>query len=299
MGSRPPTGGNGPSSIRPRSAGSRESQRRKSRPRTASSNKSQTEGTTTPTPVGRGGFALRDVSTVLDTEGAAAEKSVNILLKKTMQFSFERDGSAATYHLQGDHRFDEQDQVRKRRALFKDPKIQQQLDSVWRLSSYKDYDANPGTITKRQYMDVHIKVSKALRADWQASTAIDIAEHDWQCDIEKYLQRSPSPVPIDSTTSTPTPAISTKKKHRRQHSLSTGEEVMEKECFLWSMFEIADHWTGSVDADEYAQFLRRLFRRITAISNSVVWEYQMETAGELAAAAFASKGWSKQLLCDV
>ena len=49
---------------------------------------------------------------------------------------------------------------------------------------------------------------------------------------------------------------------------------MDKACFLWSIFEIADHWTDTVSADHYVHFLRKLFRRITALDDSVIWQYK-------------------------
>ena len=40
--------------------------------------------------------------------------------------------------------------------------------------------------------------------------------------------------------------------------------------FAQAMFEIADHWTDDIDAKSYANFLRKLFRRITTLSKTVV-----------------------------
>ena len=212
--------------------------------------------------------------------------------------------------------------MKARNQLFKDARIQQQLETVWKLSSTGDSDANPGTITKHQYIAVHMKLSRALRADWELGVAQSMAEDDWQSDLNHYyrhlntngfdgdvVQLSTENEPRDGAlrenpaqiqgqgqgqgranadgkdgngngndngvgVSAARPSSTGPRGHRRQRSAVTGEEVMEKQCFLWSIFEVADHWTDSVEAEHYVVFLRKLFRRITALNASVHWEFQ-------------------------
>ncbi|OEH78090.1 apical membrane related protein [Cyclospora cayetanensis] len=51
-----------------------------------------------------------------------------------------------------------------------------------------------------------------------------------------------------------------------QHD-SKGEDALSREAFFESFFELADIWTPGIEGHAYADFLRRLFRRITVKRN--------------------------------
>ncbi len=44
---------------------------------------------------------------------------------------------------------------------------------------------------------------------------------------------------------------------------ASGSNMMTKDAFLDSLFEVVDIWTESVDKEEYVSFLRKLLLRIT------------------------------------
>mgnify|MGYP005790349331 CR=1 FL=1 len=44
---------------------------------------------------------------------------------------------------------------------------------------------------------------------------------------------------------------------------SRGEEGLSRSAFFESFFQLADIWTPGIDGPAYAEFLKRLFRRIT------------------------------------
>lgn len=49
---------------------------------------------------------------------------------------------------------------------------------------------------------------------------------------------------------------------------SRGEEALSRSAFFESFFQLADIWTPEIDGHAYAEFLKRLFRRVTVRKGS-------------------------------
>jgi len=96
----------------------------------------------------------------------------------------------------------------------------QQQQSDWSSDERSNYDQ---TIQMHEYIDVHMKMAKALRKQFDYHKAYANALADW----ERDTQGLPS---------------------------KTG--LTHDKCFE-SIFEIADLWTPTVDVKDYVEFLER------------------------------------------
>ncbi|KAL1527514.1 hypothetical protein AB1Y20_008904 [Prymnesium parvum] len=83
-----------------------------------------------------------------------------------------------------------------------------------------------GKITKEEYLHVHTKYCLVLIPDISPADARAAGEEDWAGDAD-------------------------------------GHETMSQKQLFKCLFELADMWCTSVDASEYASFLRKLFKRTT------------------------------------
>ena len=90
----------------------------------------------------------------------------------------------------------------------------------------KDQD---GHVSKAEYLNVHCKLCLVLIPDVTGQEARDAGEEDWVADAH-------------------------------------GEPYMSQEHLFDCLFELADMWCTGISAEEYAGFLRKLFRRVTVKS---------------------------------
>ena len=83
-----------------------------------------------------------------------------------------------------------------------------------------------GRVSKTEYLNVHAKLSAVLIPDLTHEEVVAAGEEDWESD-------------------------------------SKGKEKIGEEEVCDCLFELADLWCSSIDAAEYASFLRKLFKRVT------------------------------------
>ncbi len=90
----------------------------------------------------------------------------------------------------------------------------------------KDHD---GKVSKAEYLNVHSKLCLVLIPDITPAEARAAGEEDWVSDAH-------------------------------------GKRQMSKEQLYDCVFELADMWCTGISAEEYASFLRKLFKRVTVKS---------------------------------
>ena len=83
-----------------------------------------------------------------------------------------------------------------------------------------------GCVGKEEYLRVHAKLALVLIPDLAVEEALASGEDDWLQDAK-------------------------------------GKEAMSEADVKGSLFELADMWCHGIDGEEYATFLRKLFKRIT------------------------------------
>ena len=91
-------------------------------------------------------------------------------------------------------------------------------------SAYNKDDAD--RISKAEYLKVHVKIGLVLVPDLTPEEAHASGEEDWKEDAR-------------------------------------GQETMGRAELFACLFQLADMWVDSLSAEDYAKFLRRLFRRVT------------------------------------
>jgi hypothetical protein len=117
-----------------------------------------------------------------------------------------------------------EDALTDRRSNLDEDRIQAALETWWGT-----FTANKkGTISKKEVIEVHVRICKALfdPEEWSLKEATAAARADWAREQGK-------------------------KKH------------MSKEAFFLSLFETVDLWTEGVSLAEYERFLTVLYNRIT------------------------------------
>ena len=115
--------------------------------------------------------------------------------------------------------------MRQRVALKSDPRVQAALARLWDAANT---DSRDHVLDRAEYGVMHRKMLLALRPMIGPREALRSAEEDWAADAE-------------------------------------GEAVkaIDRPKFEWALFELADLWTDSVSASEYADFCDRMLRLIT------------------------------------
>jgi hypothetical protein len=111
----------------------------------------------------------------------------------------------------------------ERSNLKRDRRIQQTVFEMWEVG---DMTKVRGELTKEAYIHFICMLHKALIPNITRAEADEAALHDWETDSE-------------------------------------GRSAMSYAQFHSAMFELADMWCESIDADEYAQFLRQLAETMT------------------------------------
>ena len=99
------------------------------------------------------------------------------------------------------------------------------LHALDRYWAVYDKDAD-SRISKEEYLKVHAKFALVLIPDITLEEALSSGEEDWAEDAK-------------------------------------GQPSMSQDDLYDCLFQLADMWCTGIDGDEYAGFLRKLFRRIT------------------------------------
>ena len=98
------------------------------------------------------------------------------------------------------------------------------------LKFWRVYDKDQeGHVSKAEYLNVHAKLCLVLIPDITPEEARSAGEEDWVADAH-------------------------------------GEPHMSKEHLFDCVFELSDMWCTGISAEEYAAFLRKLFKRVTVKS---------------------------------
>ena len=128
-------------------------------------------------------------------------------------------------HGGADGEFYDDASVRERVALKSDRRVQAALARLWDAANT---DSRDQVLDRAEYGVMHRKMLLALRPMIGPREALRSAEEDWAADAE-------------------------------------GETVkaIDRPKFEWALFELADLWTDSVSAAEYADFCDRMLRLIT------------------------------------
>lgn len=180
-----------------------------------------------------------------------------------LHFDFEKQNLVDNYHLMGDKSMETAQAKRERKKLLNNYCIKVEIDKFWRLIPDKHVVGGTEMIDKNMYVELYMKKAKAIRTTFTKHEAKELAEVDWNADLQIAYKTKKN-----------------RKKTKRgsgaraKQKRDTNAERLDANAFHVAMFEIADHWTDDINATSYANFLRKLFRRITALSNLVVWEWK-------------------------
>ena len=147
-------------------------------------------------------------------------------LAKSMDVRLKRDGKSEDISMlrQGNMDFYSNDNLIYRKMLRSTKEILNILKRWWKAcDALKEED---GTLGKRAYLAMDVKIQKALNRHFEARKAWEIAEKDWVRD-------------------------------------SRGENTIDEKKFYDAIFELADMWTDSVEENDYVELLDTLLRAIT------------------------------------
>lgn len=186
------------------------------------------------------------------------------IMEGALQFEFERNHLTDDYHLMGDKTMETAQAKRARRKLLNNYNIQVEISKFWRLIPRKVEVGKTEMLSKEMYVELYLKQAKAIRAHFTLEEAENLAGVDWKADLERARKQK------------------NRKKARRGISKGSksadvdDKDLLDGNAFHVAMFEIADHWTDDIDAKSYANFLRKLFRRITTLSKTVMWEWMSD-----------------------
>ena len=135
--------------------------------------------------------------------------------------------------------------MEKRKALQSHPVIADQIRKFWQvIDMLKDKD---GRLTKHAYIELNVKLQKAMVADFDLTEAKRDAEMDWRHDAGHL---GPS-------------------------------DAMTETDFHASMFELADHWTDGVDASEYDSFFGSVLDAIVQDVNAHSEEWRWKPTEDI------------------
>ena len=139
-----------------------------------------------------------------------------------------------------------------RESLKFDPTLMKVMNSWWRLADADD----SGSISKEEYMKLHINLQRALikQKELDISKARALASQEWEFD-------------------------------------SQGRKEMDQELFKLSFFQMADAWrTGDIKADAYTGFMDMLQTRMTTKDEdgNMCWAWEKDILWDV-------KLWEKPL----
>jgi hypothetical protein len=145
---------------------------------------------------------------------------------QTLLMPFEVEGGdVKDYQADGDTEMDTPENLSKRQALRSNKRVEKILKKYFKTCSSA---RRTGSISKEEYIYFHIRIAKALIVDDGTPSEITkkAAEEEWSREVNIL-------------------------------------PMMPQSMFLDSVFEIADIWTAGIDADEYVDFLKKLYSRVT------------------------------------
>ena len=127
------------------------------------------------------------------------------------------------YWMQGDESLNTKAAWAQRMKLRAHPTVLAKLQMWWEcmIASVQSVDPERITIDKASYVRVSRLLHKAIIEEWDEADATQCAEDDWKND-------------------------------------AGGRSSIDQGRFLDCVFELADIWTRTIEADEYASFLQRL-----------------------------------------
>ncbi len=200
------------------------------------------------------------------------------------------------YRDQGNPEFETPEVLSQRSEISRHPGIKAEIREIWKL--IKKSKNNPNQITRESYIEFYIRVCHLLNPDLAFKEALNLVEQDWKSDIQKQFKQklnnnqnekleikennnsmkdnnindensneSPEPAPLtspvtaDSASSSPPPVSDSSNLIPADFDYLSAE--MSEEQFSSSLFELADQWTTGIIAEEYIEFLQKIFRRVT------------------------------------
>ena len=130
--------------------------------------------------------------------------------------------------------FENTQAIEQRRRLRQAPALLDVFD-IWWVTAQRSVTGSSDTsfeLDQAGYMAMSRKIQKSMLTDYEEAEATRVAEEDWLSD-------------------------------------TCGASSLSREAFYDSLFELADLWTNSVEAEDYAAFLLGLFGCITEGSNDL------------------------------
>jgi hypothetical protein len=97
------------------------------------------------------------------------------------KFDFESDDPNATpYHLQGDERFNSNENLKRREALKRHVLVKKQIQRMWKLLD----DNGMGSISRKKYSQFYLRVSKILQPSLRYEDAVKVVRNDFMQDTK-------------------------------------------------------------------------------------------------------------------
>lgn len=129
--------------------------------------------------------------------------------------------------------FENTQAIEQRRRLRQAPALLEVFD-MWWTTAQRSSSAGSSSfeLGKQGYIAMSRKIQKSMLSDYEEAEAMRVAEEDWLSDAR-------------------------------------GASSLGREAFYDSLFELADLWTNSVEAEDYADFLLGLFGCITEGSSNL------------------------------
>ena len=173
----------------------------------------------------REGIEEQQRQAVLRAEGLAGSRTCVLTMDET------RGDQKARYIDQGDEEMYTQESLDQRYSIRHDAKVAALLRAWWRacMRLNKERLFPHGKLFEAEYCAVFEKVYKVMMPirDYDATKAAIAVKDDWKSDAK-------------------------------------GKRFMDEHAFMDALFELADVWTQTTDASEYAAFLEQLLLRVTA-----------------------------------
>ena len=157
-----------------------------------------------------------------------AEQQIMTEAPEGVRTSIDEDEEPVPFWQQGDLAFYSKDSLKKRYELRHHDDVMEQLQLWWytALRSMQSGDvADAHELVRERYVEVSIRIYKAMIEDFDLREAEKSAADDWEHD-------------------------------------SRGATTLGRERFMDSMFELADVWTHSMEPIEYSFFLKTLFGQV-------------------------------------
>ena len=139
------------------------------------------------------------------------------------------DASAVEFWRQGDASLSTAEALRQRFALRTEPRVVGALQHFWEAalrSIQSSGDVSAHTLSFEGYSKLLLRVYRVLMEEWDAEDADQCIQDDWKNDAK-------------------------------------GRDELGREGFMDALFELADTWCKTINAEEYISFLNDLFERVT------------------------------------